>query len=56
MTRAALVRLGLLAVLALLGAFAWLGWGRVDRPVRAAVRDYLAYRRVEKFEDVLRVV
>jgi soluble lytic murein transglycosylase len=53
MKRTALVRLGL--VLALLGAFAWFGWGRVEQPVRAAVRDYLSFRRVEHFEDVLRV-
>jgi soluble lytic murein transglycosylase len=53
MKRVALARLGL--VLALLGAFAWLGWGRVEQPVRAAVRDYLSFRRVERFEDVLRV-
>jgi soluble lytic murein transglycosylase len=34
---------------------AWAAWREVERPVRAAVRDYLSFRRVERYEDVLRV-
>jgi soluble lytic murein transglycosylase-like protein len=37
-------------------ALATLGaWREVRSPVRAAVRDYLAFRRVARYEDVLRV-
>lgn len=54
MSRAA--RLGWLVPLLALGAGAgWLGWREYRGPVRAAVRDYLAYRRVDGYEDVLRV-
>lgn len=45
----------LAVVLVLAAALAWVGWGEVRAPVRAAVRDYLSYRRVEHYEDVLRV-
>lgn len=48
-----LVRLAL--VLALAGGLAWFAWREVRAPVRAAVRDYLSFRRVEHYEDVLRV-
>ena len=37
---------------ALLG---WVAWSEYRVPVRAAVRDYLAFRRVDGYEDVLRV-
>jgi len=30
-------------------------WREYEAPVRAAVRDYLSFRRVERYEDVLRV-
>lgn len=44
-------------VLALLvgAGLAWVAWREYGAPVRAAVRDYLSYRRVEHYEDVLRV-
>jgi soluble lytic murein transglycosylase len=42
-------------VLALLSGLAWLAWREYEVPVRAAVRDYLSYQRVEGYEDVLRV-
>jgi soluble lytic murein transglycosylase-like protein len=41
--------------LALAAALAWGAWSEYREPVRAAVRDYLTFRRVEKYEDVLRV-
>ena len=40
---------------ALASALAWGAWHEYQEPVRAAVRDYLSFRRVEKYEDVLRV-
>jgi soluble lytic murein transglycosylase len=52
-------RIGALARLALvLGAGALVAtflWDKVRSPVRAAVRDYLSFLRVETYEDVLRV-
>jgi soluble lytic murein transglycosylase-like protein len=45
---------GALALVAAAG-LALLAWKRYELPVRAAVRDYLAYQRVEEYEDVLRV-
>jgi soluble lytic murein transglycosylase len=50
------LRLGLRLVLglALGGVLAALAWREYRAPVRAAVRDYLAFRRVERYEDVLR--
>jgi len=42
-------------VLAVLGLAGALAWHEYREPVRAAVRDYLALRRVEHYEDVLRV-
>jgi len=49
----ALPRLSLALVVAVLLAVA--AWHEYEAPVRAAVRDYLSYRRVEHYEDVLRV-
>lgn len=49
--RAILLGLSLLLV----GALVWRSWRAYEAPVRAAVRDYLSFRRVEHFEDVLRV-
>lgn len=49
----ALPRLALALLLAV--ALAGTAWHEYEAPVRAAVRDYLSYRRVEHFEDVLRV-
>lgn len=49
------IRSGL--VLLVLGAaftFAWREYGAFRGPLRAAARDYLAHRRVEKHADVLR--
>lgn len=37
------------------GYFAWRTWRTYREPVRAAVRDYLSFRRVDHYEDVLRV-
>ncbi len=51
--RSALVRLVL--ALALAGTLAWGAWHEYRVPVRAALRDYLSFRRVEKYEDVLRL-
>lgn len=48
-----LARLAL--ILGLAGGLAWLAWSEYEQPVRAAVRDYLSYQRVERYEDVLRV-
>jgi soluble lytic murein transglycosylase-like protein len=45
----------LLLALALAGGLAWLAWREYEQPVRAAVRDYLSFQRVERYEDVLRV-
>jgi soluble lytic murein transglycosylase-like protein len=44
-----------LSLLAISAGFTLVVWRRYEVPVRAAVRDYLAYRRVEGYEDVLRV-
>jgi soluble lytic murein transglycosylase len=41
--------------LTLLGGVGWVVWREYEAPVRAAVRDYLSLRRVERYEDVLRV-
>jgi len=49
----ALVRL--VFVLVLTAGLAWVAWREYEAPVRAAVRDYLSYQRVEHYEDVLRV-
>lgn len=49
------VPLRLLAVLALAGLAAVAAWSEYEAPVRAAVRDYLSLRAVERYEDVLRV-
>jgi soluble lytic murein transglycosylase len=43
-----------IAVLLTLG-LGWAAWREYEEPVRAAVRDYLALQRVERYEDVLRV-
>lgn len=51
--RPALARLAL--AFALAGTLAWGAWHEYRVPVRAALRDYLSFRRVEKFEDVLRL-
>ncbi len=48
-----LARLGLALALATL--LAWAAWHEYEVPVRAAVRDYLSFQRVERYEDVLRV-
>jgi soluble lytic murein transglycosylase len=49
-------RLGrLLCVLALAAGVAWAAWREYEEPVRAALRDYLSFQRVERYEDVLRV-
>jgi len=54
--RARAARLLWLLPLAGLGAlFAWNTWRVYETPVKAAVRDYLSFRRVERYEDVLRV-
>lgn len=54
MKRAA--RLAILgAALTLLALGAGLAWREYRVPVRAAVRDYLAFRRVDRYEDVLRL-
>jgi soluble lytic murein transglycosylase-like protein len=50
--RRSLVRLAF--AFALATALAWGAWREYRVPVRAAVRDYLSFRRVEGFEDVLR--
>jgi soluble lytic murein transglycosylase len=42
-------------VLALVAGLGWSAWHEYEQPVRAAVRDYLSFRRVEAYEDVLRV-
>jgi len=42
-------------LLALAGGLGWLAWREYEQPVRAAVRDYLSFRRVEAYEDVLRL-
>lgn len=48
--------LGRLALaLALTAGLAWVAWREYEAPVRAAVRDYLMFQRVERYEDVLRV-
>lgn len=52
-TRAKLASLAL--VLALVAGLSWVAWREYEVPVRAAMRDYLSFRRVEKYEDVLRV-
>jgi len=51
--RGALGRLALAVVL--LTGLLWAAWSEYEEPVRAAVRDYLSYQRVEHYEDVLRV-
>jgi soluble lytic murein transglycosylase len=51
--RARAARLFLLV--ALLGAGGVVAWTFYREPVQAAVRDYLSFRRVERYEDVLRV-
>ena len=43
------------AVLVVAGGLGWAAWREYREPVRAAVRDYLSFRRVEAYEDVLRV-
>ena len=48
----ALARLAVVLALAL--GLGWAAWREVRAPVRAAVRDYLSFRRVERYEDVLR--
>ena len=45
----------LLFVLALTTVLSWSAWHEYEAPVRAAVRDYLSFQRVERYEDVLRV-
>jgi len=45
----------LLLGLGVAGALSLAGWREYSPPVRAAVRDYLSYRRVVRYEDVLRV-
>jgi soluble lytic murein transglycosylase len=45
----------LVPVFALACALGWVLWDEYREPVRAAVRDYLSFRRVEGYEDVLRV-
>lgn len=52
LTRFGLARL--VVAFALAAALAWGAWREYRVPVRAAVRDYLAFRRVERFDDVLR--
>lgn len=42
-------------LLAAAGGLGWMAWREVGPPVRAAVRDYLSFRRVEAYEDVLRL-
>ena len=51
------VRVGLRVamVVAVLSLFGTLAWREYREPVRAAVRDYLAYRRVSQHEAALRV-
>ena len=49
----ALGRLALAAVVT--AGLLWVAWSEYEEPVRAAVRDYLSYQRVEHYEDVLRV-
>lgn len=54
--RARAARLLWLLPFFLVGALlAWHGWRAYREPVRAAVRDYLSFRRVDRYEDVLRV-
>jgi len=45
----------LLPLFLAVGLLAWRAWDTYRVPVRAAVRDYLSFRRVDAFEDVLRV-
>lgn len=55
-SRARAARLFVLVPLLCAGGFlAWRGWKAYREPVQAAVRDYLSFRRVERYEDVLRV-
>lgn len=55
-SRARGARLVVLVPLLVAGAFlAWRAWRVYREPVQAAVRDYLSFRRVERYEDVLRV-
>jgi len=42
-------------VLFLTAGLGWFAWREYEAPVRAAVRDYLSFQRVEGYEDVLRV-
>jgi soluble lytic murein transglycosylase-like protein len=45
----------LVFVMVMTAGLAWILWQEYEEPVRAAVRDYLSYQRVEHYEDVLRV-
>ncbi len=43
-----------IAIAALLGAVGWFAWRSYQEPLRGAARDYLAFRRVQKHEEILR--